>query len=450
MQIRELTIDKWLGIKLLKVVPGKMTLITGDNGVGKSSFVQAIEAAFKSPGKDPDLIYENGDKATIHVKLDGDIDIRRVVTPTGSTVRVMHSGEKMDKPQKFLDTLFNERNFNPVAFFAADKRERRRILLAALPITMDVDKVMSLLGDIEAATIARALNWDRFDFSEHGLVVAQKIRDSVFEQRHAQGQVMTQLAKAIDQDRADLPATVDVERFKDFDHETKLAEFEEAQGAVATHERKCDKLRSIQSRAEERVAKIELLRNEIKQVEEELEALKAEGADLRNEVESFEAPPVDGMRAELQQFQGNQKLLLKLEEIEKREAQLADEKAHHEQLDELVKIMRDTLPKLLLSEARLPVEGLDIRDDDILINGRAIDKLSTSEKMRLAVRIARATMVGELRAICLDGFEVLATSAQKAFIKETEGDDIQYFIAKVTDGPLATTQVEESQASPAA
>ncbi len=451
LHINEITVNRILGLKLFKVQPGKMTLIAGGNRAGKSSFIQAFRAAFKSPGTDPDFIHENGEKGTIEVKLNNAIEIRRTVTRNGSTVVVKHAGETMNKPQAFLDSLLDERNFNPAAFILADKRERRRVLLAALPITLDVDKIIGLLGDIEAKTISRTLNWDRFDFTQHGLVVAQQIRDVVYDQRHTQGQRVRQLSEAIKQDRADMPPTVDVTRFKDFDHKAKLAEFEEAQAAVATHERKCDKLRSIQGQAERLVESIERLKQEIKQKQQELEGVKGQGADLRHEVESFEQPPVDQMRAEMEEFQDHQKQAYKSEEIEKRETLLIDERVHHEQLDKLVKIMGDTLPRLLLSETKLPIDGLEFQGDDTLINGRSIDKLSTSEQMRLVVKIAVVTMNKGLKACCLDRFESLDDLAQKEFIKEAAAyPDVQWFIAKVTKGPLATTQVEENQASSAA
>jgi recombinational DNA repair ATPase RecF len=87
-----------------------------------------------------------------------------------------------------------------------------------------------------------------------------------------------------------------------------------------------------------------------------------------------------------------------------------------------------TLPSELLKTAKMPIDGISVDGDGLIrINGTLIDGLSDGEKFELAMKIAKA-QAGELKVICLDGFEKLNPKAQEEFLKTIEDDEFQYFI----------------------
>ena len=130
MKITKLRILNFLGISRLSIDRcGKINRITGGNGTGKSSVLKAITAAFKSSGVDPMLIRTDEDKAEILIELDNNVTIERTMTSRTNTARVTVGQEPVSSPQTYLKSLFSSLSFNPVEFFLADKKERRRLLL---------------------------------------------------------------------------------------------------------------------------------------------------------------------------------------------------------------------------------------------------------------------------------------------------------------------------------
>jgi hypothetical protein len=101
-------------------------------------------------------------------------------------------------------------------------------------------------------------------------------------------------------------------------------------------------------------------------------------------------------------------------------------------LDGMVIKFRDDLPAQVLSEAKLPIEGLKIDGDDITVGGIPIDQLSGAEKMELALSIVRALAASApLKLICIDGVEQLDDDSLAAFEKQAQGDGFQYFVSRV-------------------
>jgi len=76
MKITSLSIRNFLGISQLKSGSlGKMNIVVGDNGTGKSSVLKAIQEAFRSSGVTPDLIRVGADKAEILIEIDENFSV---------------------------------------------------------------------------------------------------------------------------------------------------------------------------------------------------------------------------------------------------------------------------------------------------------------------------------------------------------------------------------------
>ena len=136
MRITKLKIQNYLGIACFETDNlGHLNLITGDNGVGKSTILKAIREGLESSGKDPDLIHGNEDRAEIFIELDGKIEIERRITPTSNTVKVTEDGEDVKKPQAYLNAIAGPLAFKPVDFFKADIKAQRRMLLPVQIVT---------------------------------------------------------------------------------------------------------------------------------------------------------------------------------------------------------------------------------------------------------------------------------------------------------------------------
>ena len=95
------------------------------------------------------------------------------------------------------------------------------------------------------------------------------------------------------------------------------------------------------------------------------------------------------------------------------------------------------LPQELLKLAALPIEGLSVDEHGrIRINDTLIDGLSEGENLDFALRLAKA-QVGELKVICLDGWQNLGSKMQEKIMQEAKQDEYQYFILSTVQGPLS-------------
>jgi len=94
------------------------------------------------------------------------------------------------------------------------------------------------------------------------------------------------------------------------------------------------------------------------------------------------------------------------------------------------------LPKELLKIAALPIPGITVdADGNIRQDGTLIDGLSEGEQLELAFRVAKA-QAGELKLICLDGWNKINPSDREWIEKEIAEDEYQYILLETTDSDL--------------
>lgn len=92
------------------------------------------------------------------------------------------------------------------------------------------------------------------------------------------------------------------------------------------------------------------------------------------------------------------------------------------------------LPRELLKTAALPVDKLEVDEKGrIRINGTLLDGLSEGESIDFAFKLAKA-QAGELKVICIDGWQNLGGKTKERIIESAEKDDLQYFITETLSG----------------
>ncbi|MEW6014188.1 MAG: hypothetical protein AB1690_02575 [Candidatus Zixiibacteriota bacterium] len=449
MKITKITILKFMGISEFKTARvGKINRIQGGNGVGKSSILKAITEAMKSSGKDPFLVEKGADRSQILIELDGDIQVERTITPTSNDVRVTMEGKEVDRPANFLKAILGPTafNFDPTQFLLLKGRERTEMFLKSIWFTVPKPSLEKILYDLGWQTPDDAgIKLESYDYEQHGLTVLKKVQSDVYNRRHEVNLEVTRLTKAIEQDSRDIPETVNPEEFKGFDLQAELAQLGKETALINQHEADKRSLETKRQRATQIISEIDDLERRLAEKREELSRLRDEGKSLADKVKEFVAPDVAARQSRINRYNQSQKLLLKLEEIEKRKEALAEKKEEHQSLDDLYVSLTTTVPKRLLSQVKLPVNNLEIRDEEIFLDGVPADKLSDSEKVVFAVDIARKLAeAGKLRVICIDGYEKLDADKKKIFEETCKDDGFEYFITEVTSGPLKVTAEEET------
>ena len=94
------------------------------------------------------------------------------------------------------------------------------------------------------------------------------------------------------------------------------------------------------------------------------------------------------------------------------------------------------MPKELLKIAALPIPGIAVDANGLIRIGETlIDGLSEGEKLELAFRVAKA-QAGELKLICLDGWNKINPKDREWIEREISEDEYQYIILETTDNDL--------------
>ena len=240
---------------------------------------------------------------------------------------------------------------------------------------------------------------------------------------------------------------------------------EKEKGLIFYNEKIVDFKKQI-SELEESIKKYELekvkINNEIEVIklnskESEEKAINAEYTEKQNSLKVLEEKEIQEQKDLLEksnnfiiknEVQNIDLLVTETEEIEKMKGfialdqnrevartNLVSKEKTAEHYNQLVEFCRNK-PKEIISQMKLPIEGLGIdADGNITINAIPIKNLSTAEQLDLAIDIARTT-AGELKVICIDKFESLDQETQQRFMDKTENDDFIYVISKVTGGEL--------------
>jgi energy-coupling factor transporter ATP-binding protein EcfA2 len=127
-------------LRAVEITPaGDLVVISGRNGQGKTSVLDAITAALGGTSTKalPRPIREGETSAEIVLETD-DLTITRRFTPSGSTLTVVgKDGLKIPKGQAKLDALLGRLSLDPLAFTQLDDKAQLKTLLDLVELPFD-------------------------------------------------------------------------------------------------------------------------------------------------------------------------------------------------------------------------------------------------------------------------------------------------------------------------
>ena len=135
MKIIEFRAERFKRLSAVEITPeGNTVIISGRNGQGKSSVLDAIWLALGGGNATKDsattVPIKEGEKDAV-VRLDlGAMVVTRKWTTSGSTLTVEGAdGRKYSSPQTLLDTLVGTISFDPLSFAKMPPMEQRSQLI---------------------------------------------------------------------------------------------------------------------------------------------------------------------------------------------------------------------------------------------------------------------------------------------------------------------------------
>lgn len=407
--------------------PSETNVIVGKNKQGKTSILKAIRAAFTGDA-DSNSIRIGENKAEIIVELD-ELTVKRTITPKDSYLDISNKeGMKMPAPQKFLNGILGTFSFNPIEFFEKKAAERKKYLLNAIKLTINQEELAQYTGE----------KLTGIDYDAHALEVVEMARKHYYDQRTGANAEVTKLEKTLQSLNEQIPQGFDAKSVSD-------EEIQKLRDAIALDEQNAikaqanaDAIAKLQTDEKETIAEIERLQGKLKGIQEEIIAK----ADLKFD---FSDPmAIEAAKNTLASLESKREIVFTVKRADEVRGELTTAMDKATKLDTIVKKLTKEVPEDLIKKAELPVEGLSIDGDDILINGVSIDNLSSSEQLKFGLQIVRA-LNGEFKIICVDGIETLDKESFEFFLKEAEADDYQYFVTRVEGDTPHSIVIEDGE-----
>jgi chromosome segregation ATPase len=432
MKIIGLIAENYKRLRVVEITPqGRVVQITGRNGQGKSSVLDAIWAALVgSRGIAEKPVRKGAEKARIRLEL-GEFTVTRTIAPNGvHTLKVENAkGTPMTSPQTLLDQLLGALSFDPLEFVGMKPQQQVETLRQVAKVEIDVDalnaahdadyaartevnrEVRRLEAQLGTMTVLPALPKEKLD---EAAVIAE-LNAAGEENRKAQEQF---------KQREALKARVDNAERDYRSHETFLA----------SQRRELIKLeKQLES------VKKDILAGEI--ASENLTVKAAESMANFAAAPEVQLVDVAALTAKLQEAQATNR------EIDKRERRDGVSKQLREkqrETDVLTRRMETRAEEKIaaMAKAQMPIEGLALTDNAVTFQGIPLEQLGEAEQIRVSTAIAMAANP-KLRVIRIMHGEALDDDSLAMLAQMAEENDFQIWMAKVDSSGTVGVVMED-------
>ena len=435
MRIAQVKINNILGITELEFTPEGFNEISGPNGTGKTSVLEAIQAVLKT-GHDATLLRKGAEKGEAVLVLEDGTELSKVVTADKSTSKARVGGKLSTTPASVIKSLTDLYAANPIEFLRARKQDRVKVLLETMPLEADTAKLAEITGIPVTAQPGT-----------HALAVIEAVRQEVYDDRTGTNRAVKEKDGAINQWKQALPeAPGGVEGSED----ELTAQVQEADTVKnAELDRIAKKLTRIKDESNQQIAAIR------QRAQEAIDKIKA---DAQLEVDAVNTAERDWegkagiqrertiqkhtdivtpLNAALAAIKANRSLHAKREQGMQTIAQMEQELTGlQNDVARQTKALADLDQYKADLLASLPIPGVEVRDGEIYRDGVPFDRLNTAQQVWVAVEIAKLRS-GELGVCCVDGIELLDPNAFEEFKAQSLSSNLQLFVSRVSGDEFA-------------
>ena len=411
MKISKISIENLYGIEQLEL-DGKSVELTGSNGMGKSSVLDAIRLALTNNSKRKYIVKNGQKEGKIYVKLDDGTTIERKKRTDKSDYKSIKDGNGNDisSPESFLKDIFTPLQLEPVEFLSMTEQEQNRILLNL--IKFDKDKKQFITEKFK-----EEINWVDYDNSILEILNEIQSKDGQYYQAREEINRNIRNEQAIIADIVkDIPDDYDVEKWRNFtlsdkyeelnkkkefnakidksiaykeDYENKIKQIEDRENAAITkiNADKAEEKNNINAQIQELKNKIELLQKDLENIdtkyEKEVSYAKAdtiaekakldENIKVANEWASKTKEETDTLENELKIAEEMKGHINEYDRMAEKKEHIEVLKGQSEALTDKIELARN-LPGEILKEVEIPVKNLTVENGVPLVNGLPVRK----------------------------------------------------------------------------
>lgn len=263
--IKRLSIKNYVGIEEREIDPGKITIISGAKGVGKSSIIEAIKKIFTNENVRTETIRHGESESFLFAELDNSLQItRKERTDKADYFNVKKEGEGVPSTEKFVRSLFNGEIFNPIAWVNKGEKEQTKSILNTLQIEWSKENIEKWFGEIPS----------NIEYSQHILMVLKAIENKYFTDRSEINTEIKHLLTQIEVIKKDLPENYNGETWR----EKKVQEYYQKVSDAKDINNKILENKNLQEGIQERIDTIGA------NIENEKSRVKLKYRELRNDI----------------------------------------------------------------------------------------------------------------------------------------------------------------------
>ena len=434
-KIIRLSIEDFKSLTAVEIRPEGRHLVevTGGNGAGKSTVMQALDFAITGvkalPDRNSDAVRRGATEAKVEVELEANGERFKIIRTVGlkgaqpplhiqpATVRAGLT------PQKFLDRFFEALSFDPLRFIEMSPKEQVAALQQAAKVDINFDEIAEQNDtDYKERT---GIN------REIGVLEAQmagiKVLDPLPKEKISEDAISRKIAKA--QEHNDKAMAV-------YNAKRDLAV------KAATLDRDVERQQDEIEKQKKSIALIEeQLKNEKKKLEiltASEQKLHAERVDAHNaHMAAPDGKPVD-MTELMQELTSAQRTNQAIDDRARWEALREQRDAKQKTSDDLSSRMkaREEKKANAIAKAKIPVPGIEFDGTRVTYQAPGssaplpLENLGEGEQLRIATLIGMAANP-KLHVICIRRGEALDGNGLKIIADLAEQYDFQVWMARV-------------------
>lgn len=444
MKVSRIKIQNILGIERLEIEPGKVTRVSGANGVGKSSVIEAVRSAF-AKGSDATLLRAGQSAGEVVLVLEDDgqeFTVRRRITEKTDSTTVDGKAGK-----SFLQEIASAARLNPAALINAKPAARLEMMLQACNFEFPTEELAAIIRPLAAQLSEGAALREEIiaaTRSHDPLDALDAVSSRVFGHRtgiNRSAKDAEALAATLDESLPEKePTVIEAELTKRRD-ELRAAETErdnEVDASFTEQQSAMDAAAATHSAAESEANRIynDALRAAAAAKDVACAAARSKHNEAVEQINARLQPEIKAAEADVatlqEQLNTANRAAKAVELRTATRAKTAGLKVESEACSQALEAISGLKQKLV---AQIPVEGIEIRDGDIFVDGIAFDRVNMQRRIDIAVTIAER-MPAKLDLCIIDGFEALDEQHQAAFLKRMAEGPLQAIVAEVTAGPL--------------
>lgn len=420
MKISKIEIKNLYGISQISL-DDKSIELTGTNGVGKSSVIDAIKLALTNNSDRKYIVQDGNKEGSIYIETDTGLKIDRRKRTDKSDYKSIKdvNGNEISSPETFLKDIFTPLQLEPVEFLEMSEKEQNKLLLDLIEFKEDKKKFIK-------EKFGEEYSWINYDESILEILNTIQVKDSPLYQlrEDINRDIRNNLAIANDISK-DIPENYDVDKWREYTLSEKYEELnkdksynEKIDRSITYKEDYNNKVKSLDSILENCLLQIDKIKSEEKQeienkiadfknqislLEKDLSALDTkyqlninnahsehdkeiakldENIKVANEWASKEKRNTEELENELkiaEEMKGHINEYDRMKEVQAKADELSNQS---KALTDKIELAR-TLPGDILKTAKIPVEGLTVEDGIPLVNNLPISNLSERSEIRV-------------------------------------------------------------------